>query len=547
MGNLFANLQHPQNAVDDSGDIELRGVSVFYLSNTLAAEVKAAGFSHETSIAELEPVVIRQKGENIYCPRDGHLGAAYVDALQGDDSVGRATHMLSYSWKYSMLGEVIPSLEQYCLQHGLNPKRTYVWICCLCINQHRVIEQRRNGKDVPFEEFQKTFADRVDKIGHILALMTPCHEPVYLKRVWCVFEIFTAIVGGKGLDILMPPSQRASLRTAMLAEADPNTSPEDEIYNALINVDIERADASVPADKERIVDIIRNSNQFGIEELNLKVKSYLKTWFMETVKAESKGLLRDPSVSLQQKANLCSNITNMLFDNCDCEAAEVLLKEGMNVVAAHGMEEAVVGAQILTEIAILYLKQNNVKASIASFERALQIYKQCDAFHSEAGAALCNVYGSALRKNNDLEAALAVFMQGRKILIDLHTNESVDDANLIGNIAYVNFLQGHNDAAEKWYVHACEIYERTKTLETVSGALLLASMGALKERQGNKGQAGHFYQKAKAIREQTCTLDTPAGELLISWIDRLMACEGDRDGTCPSLLTSKGPQKVESF
>jgi hypothetical protein len=47
--------------------------------------------------------------------------------------------MLSYSWGYSF-GKIGSALMAYCKKEGLDQRTTYVWICCICINQHRVVE-----------------------------------------------------------------------------------------------------------------------------------------------------------------------------------------------------------------------------------------------------------------------------------------------------------------------------------------------------------------------------------------------------------------------
>jgi len=80
-------------------------VSVHYLSTQFLKEVKAAGHSREAPIYKIEnlegpPGVIRRKGLAQKCPVDGKVGAAYVHCVTGDDFVGKATHMLSYSWRY---------------------------------------------------------------------------------------------------------------------------------------------------------------------------------------------------------------------------------------------------------------------------------------------------------------------------------------------------------------------------------------------------------------------------------------------------------------
>ena len=55
----------------------------------------------------------------------------------GGEHTGRATIMLSYTWGYTF-GAIGSALMAFCAKHGLDPRTTHVWICCMCINQHRV-------------------------------------------------------------------------------------------------------------------------------------------------------------------------------------------------------------------------------------------------------------------------------------------------------------------------------------------------------------------------------------------------------------------------
>ena len=51
--------------------------------------------------------------------------------------MGRATIMLSYTWGYTF-GAIGSALMAFCAKQGLDPRTTHVWICCMCINQHRI-------------------------------------------------------------------------------------------------------------------------------------------------------------------------------------------------------------------------------------------------------------------------------------------------------------------------------------------------------------------------------------------------------------------------
>ena len=114
-------------------DLLLQGVSVFHLHTVLLKSVQAAGLDvNNAKVYDLEPDLksqkfglIRRFGANTICPRDGKLGAAYVDCLKGEDHVGRANVMLSYSWGYQ-IKDIVNTLIQKCKEDKRDPKRTYV-------------------------------------------------------------------------------------------------------------------------------------------------------------------------------------------------------------------------------------------------------------------------------------------------------------------------------------------------------------------------------------------------------------------------------------
>ena len=87
------------------------------------------------------------------------------------------------TWGYE-LAAIVEALSQYCAQGGRDPRKTYVWICFACINQHRVKAAQDRGESVPPEAFRQEFESRVAGTGHVLSLLSPWSDPANLKRVW---------------------------------------------------------------------------------------------------------------------------------------------------------------------------------------------------------------------------------------------------------------------------------------------------------------------------------------------------------------------------
>lgn len=65
-------------------------------------------------------------------------------------------------------------------------------------------------------DFEKEFRDRVLGIGRVLAMMGPWDDPAYLKRVWCIFECYTAIQNDIDVEIVMPPRERERMSRILL-------------------------------------------------------------------------------------------------------------------------------------------------------------------------------------------------------------------------------------------------------------------------------------------------------------------------------------------
>ncbi|CAB9520303.1 expressed unknown protein (Partial), partial [Seminavis robusta] len=132
----------------DAKALATLGVSVHWLQTGFMEEVQAAGFDESATIYNIEPTVIREKGKDTTCPVDGRIGASYAHALllrcleQNNEKsvvVGPANFMLSYGWRYAVR-DIVETLVDFCQSSSLDPKDTYIWICCLCNNQHRVKE-----------------------------------------------------------------------------------------------------------------------------------------------------------------------------------------------------------------------------------------------------------------------------------------------------------------------------------------------------------------------------------------------------------------------
>ena len=207
------------------------------------------------------------------CPRDGEIGSAYVDVAAIQASICHATAFLSYAWGYKLVG-VVETLIEWCSgEDGNGLAGTWIWMDCFALNQHRI----DLGNVATPEELQVVFCGRVTGIGRMVVMLDPWDNPGYVKRAWCLFELYTAIQfkDEVEIDIILSPTQSQSFHDRINQDG----TDAHAIDGALESVNSEEAAATVPADLEAIQALIQKTAG-GNATIDGTVRQYLRRWFV---------------------------------------------------------------------------------------------------------------------------------------------------------------------------------------------------------------------------------------------------------------------------
>jgi len=538
---LVESIALSENCSSDSTDPSLghpqRGVSVEHLRSSFLEEVSAAGLGPEAKIYELEPPVIRGKSAAVVCPRDGKPGAAYVDSIRGPEAAGPATHMLSYTWGYA-IGDVVGALVRYCEEHGLPLARTYVWICCLCVNQHRVKEAVAAGETVPFEDFRNAFESQVRGIGRVLALMAPWQSPQYITRVWCVFEVFTATQLGTEaceVSIIMPPAESDAF-AADLANGGRGVSG---IWDACRRLRVQDAEASVEEDKLRILALIEGG--VGFASLNSSVRGFLQRWFIEAavfhvtelftkgwactestvlpacfsvgrflmhIGRQDKAIeLLNQAIEMAEESRTIKtmNGANALrlrgFITCaytsDPSKGLEMLHEAKRVYEELGKLETVEGAELLQNLSMV--KGQRVEGASESEEyskQAKRILMACGQLTSLVGADVVGSEGYRQLFKGSIASALEHFEDARRIRIATDTLETPDGSKAIWGLAQAHFYRGNMDEAVAFSNQSVQTRAELGVLMSSVGAIILAFQSYVALEQGCVSEAAALCKRA---------------------------------------------------
>ncbi|CAE8705325.1 unnamed protein product, partial [Polarella glacialis] len=540
----------------------MRAPSIDFLAGEFLRDVEAAGFSTDSRVYEIEWRVIRSRGQCVRCPRDGRKGCAYVDTLWGEAAVGQATHMLSYTWGYRVC-DIAAGLESYCSLRGISSEETYVWICCLCINQHRVKEAQMRGDVVPFDAFAAEFGDRVRNVGCVLALMAPWQAPVVLGRVWCVFELHMAEEIGKPVDVVMPPQEARDF-----AEAIFTPDGLKKLWGALSGVRVEHAEASVPADRENILQLVKQG--VGAGKLNRAVVSKLQGWF--THAAESHVRQRLEEDRSEETAGACFQVAKMFHQLARFDQAEALMEEGRAVLdeigqfrglakitflrgmgmvqtqrgklseawdsfsearSLHGLEgdlfSTMEGADLLRHMGSVLRLRGDVAGALEMCREALAAYTSVQALETSEAATLFQDMGVACAQAGDRSAALSHFDQAVQVHAAIGSSETPDCAHLVQNIGVEQRQAGELEGARSSFLEARRLLGLTGTLETPQGANLLQNLGVVHKLLGDLKQAASSYEEAHGIFMSTGTLETGNGADLLENMGDLARQQGESE------------------
>jgi len=512
-----------------------KGISVFCLRNEFMEEIQSSGLPEDSTVCQVEDLdsaqhgVIRKKGAGIVCPRDGKRGAAYVDCLQGAENVGPANVLLSYCWSYTVL-DIVTTLEEYCKAKEMDPKETYVWICCLCNNQHRVYYEKKStrGVNVPFDDFLRdVFINNIIGIGNIVAILSPWDDPAYLSRAWCMFEMYTALATeGCRVEIAMRQSQK----DAMVASIDNF----DKLLKAVSDAKIENSTTSKEQDRANILKLVRGTA--GYHTVNNQIKDFLQKWIrgMSLEKLDGYRRRKEQEHLLSsdvEYSRLCYHVGKILFQMGFHDDALGHYNDGLAI------EEKVYGrghkdtAKAYHNIGAALKAKKDYDGALKMYKRELSIYeKTVGKGHASTASAQRNV-GLVMQEKGAMDEAILYFNQSLSIQLDIHEEEHEDTATSYSLLGLAFFAKRDFDTAMHMLKKALAIDEMVHGEDHPDTAMCYNNLGMVAQEIEDNSDAANMHEKALSIREKVLGTNHPDTAQSYNNLGLAMHSKGDLKGS----------------
>jgi len=259
---------------------EIAGVSMRYLLSDgflqLATQRTGKG---DPTFMEMKTVFWESAdplGADILCPRDGKPGCALVDWIDPDER-REQTHFMSWTWQYCLM-QVRSALEMYQASSSpaVVPADVFFFMCFFVNNQHRILlEKSITGS----ADLENVFERNLKRIGRMVAVLDTWNQPVYLGRVWTVYEQYMASTLHIPVCFVMPEDATELLNQEMVSHPDTGIN---HVARAVSRIDSERARAWTKEDEDYVKDLIRK--KVGFQHVDEHVTQVMVRWVSDAVK-----------------------------------------------------------------------------------------------------------------------------------------------------------------------------------------------------------------------------------------------------------------------
>merc|ERR1719453_614937 len=107
------------------------------------------------------------------------------------------------------------SLHRWMTKNNLDPSKTYIWVCFFVNNQYRIIVNRKGNAATSPEELDRIFGEKLAEIGQAIAMLDHWDQPLYLSRIWTIYEQYTCAKMKVPMEMILPEEEEDSMMQAI--------------------------------------------------------------------------------------------------------------------------------------------------------------------------------------------------------------------------------------------------------------------------------------------------------------------------------------------
>ena len=429
---------------------------------------------------------------------------------QGHPGVGTAT--IFVSWPLATpLATLLDGMRQYLEHHSELPRDTKWWVCDFVIRQGAAAKA-----DVAL------LGECVSAVGHTVLLMEPWHDPMPLKRAYCIKEVYHTQASGAQFAVVMSREQQAAFSTAL-------TTDFDSIATQLSRVDVRTAECRKRKETDAILGEL--DREVGLVECNKVVHGLLNGALV----ALGKGWLVWLPAGDERRPGLLNNLGRLLQDQGNLDGAAPLILD-----ALQGYRETLGDrhADTLSSIAnlgSLLCAKGDLNGAAPLLREALQVSRETLGDRHKDTLAFINNLGMLLMAQGDLDGAVPLLGEALKGRRETLGDRHQDTLRSIGNLGAVLMNKGDLSGAAPLLREALQACRETLGDRHPNTLKAMNNLGTLLRMEGDLDGAAPLYREALKGSRETLGDRHPNTLISISSLGVLLMNQGDLDGAAPLL------------
>ena len=159
------------------------------------------------------------------------------------------------------------ALDFWLEEAQIHSRRVFLHMCFFVNNQYRILYDC-DGAGSENLDVEGT----LKRIGQMVAILDDWDSPVYLTRIWTIFEQFTAIKCDVQVTIALP-SQRSDALISQIRTGEDGIL---EVLQSLCAFESAHATAFCVQDERKVKSLIESTT--GFEEVDFQIKTFMLDW-----------------------------------------------------------------------------------------------------------------------------------------------------------------------------------------------------------------------------------------------------------------------------
>lgn len=161
-------------------------------------------------------------------------------------------------------------------------EKVFLSMCFFVNNQYRILVKKETHGAA---ELEQVFESNLKRIGNVIAILDTFRSPVYLTRIWTIFEQFTSVKLDVPVHMILPEEAGKEL----LEQLKKGEEGIQYVKEEITKVDCENAKASMPEDEEAVKELIKQ--HFKFEYVDEKIVEFMLQWVSKVMAHHLKTLV----------------------------------------------------------------------------------------------------------------------------------------------------------------------------------------------------------------------------------------------------------------